>query len=142
MPFTRRAAVALIVLSLSLRASAASVEIPYVVTQGFASYRALGVSAAVKTWMKGSPIEGSEAVSDEARVLSLAENRLGRFEGFEVLQVSEFGSRTLLIYAALHYERGPLFGKFLVYRIRNDWVINGIRFDPAPEQILPEPLLD
>jgi hypothetical protein len=117
-------------------------EIPQIVTQGFASFKALGNAAAMKIWLRGSSMEGSEEAGDELRTLANAEAVLGRFEGFEVLQLTQFGSRTFRVYVVIHYDRGPLFGSFLVYRLRNDWVIQGLRFHPAPEQILPEVLFE
>jgi hypothetical protein len=116
-------------------------EVPDVVPQGFAAYKALGTAAAMKIWLKGSHLEGSETASEEVRVLSRAEALLGRIEGFEVLQMTRLGSRTHLVHVVVHYERGPIFGRFLVYRLRNDWITNAIRFDPAPERVLPRELV-
>ena len=132
---------ALLVLITALDISAATTrEIPTIVTQGFASYKALGSAAAMKIWLKGSSLEESEEATDQARTLSNAEAVFGRFESFEVLQLAQLGNRTFRVFAVIHYERGPLFASFLVYRLRNDWVIQGLRFHPVPEQILPEVL--
>jgi hypothetical protein len=138
----RKPTIILLFMLAAVRAAAADTrEIPQLVTQGFASYRALGVSAGLKTWLRNSPLEGSEEAAEAAQVLAAAERAYGRFENFEVLQLSRFGSRTWLVFAAVEYERGSLFSRFVAYRIRNDWVINALRFDPAPEAVLPDTLL-
>ena len=131
----------LLALCTSTVAAATVREIPDVVTDGFASYRALGANAGMKMWLKGSSISvGSEVIEEELRVLGSAEAAFGRLEGYEVLELAQFGSRTYYVYTVIHYERGSIFGRFLVYRARQDWLTQGIRFEFSPEQILPENL--
>ena len=132
----------LLMLCAPILGAATAREIPDIVTEGFASYRALGANAGMKMWLKGSSISvSSEVIAEELRVLASAEAAFGRLEGYEILELAQFGSRTFYVYAVIHYERGSIFGRFLVYRARQDWLTQGIRFEFSPEQILPENLL-
>jgi hypothetical protein len=47
----------------------------------------------------------------------------------------------MIVYLTINYEKGPLFGRFLAYRIRNDWILPDFTFDTKPEAIFPPELL-
>jgi hypothetical protein len=47
----------------------------------------------------------------------------------------------LIVYLTINYEKGPLFARFLAYRIRNDWVLPDFTFDTKPEAVFPPELL-
>ncbi len=131
----------LLALAPYVRAGAAdtsSEEVPKVVLSGLDAYKAEGPDAAMKAWIKGSPIEGSKEALSQANNLRQIQDFYGAYKTFHFIQSRNLGPTSRMIYLALDYEKGPVFGKFLVFRAEQGWILTSFLFNTHPEQILPE----
>lgn len=116
----------------------ASAKVPHIVLAGLEAYRAKGsADDAVKVWTVGSPLEGSKAALSETNTLHQVEALYGTYRAFDVLRVLELSDRIRVVYLTLDYEKGPLFGKFMVYRTDQGWILTSFDFNTEEEKILP-----
>jgi hypothetical protein len=115
--------------------------VPSPITTGLAAYAFQGADAAVKEWVKNSSREGSPEASIQINYLKQVESMYGKFQSYHLVQVHALSSLTLIVYLTINFEKGPLFARFLAYRMRNDWVLPDFAFDTKPEAIFPPELL-
>ncbi|MFZ5877218.1 MAG: hypothetical protein ACOYXU_12540 [Nitrospirota bacterium] len=141
----RRIGVHLVTVLVGLSTAGAAVDaklgLPTPITTGLADYAFQGADAAVKAWAKGSAREGSPETSIQVNYLKHVEAMYGKFQSYHLVQVHALSPLTLIVYLTINYEKGPLFARFLSYRIRNDWVLPEFSFDTKPEAIFPPELL-
>lgn len=117
------------------------VEVPRIVSAGFAAYESNDSRAALAVWLAGSPV--SNPATTEQMVASLApiEAAYGRVIGHEILRVVSVSPSLRRVYAVVRYERGPLFVLFDCYRTSNDWIIPMFLTNTKASDILPASLL-
>jgi len=115
-----------------------SEEVPKVILSGLDAYKAEGPEAAMKAWIKGSPIEGSKEALSQANNLRQIQDFYGAYKTFHFIQSRNLGPTSRMIYLALDYEKGPVFGKFLVFRAEQGWILTSFLVNTHPEQILPD----
>lgn len=133
-----------VLLSLQLTAAAQTLikagtpeEVPPVILSGLQAYKDKGADEAVRIWVKDSPIEGSKDALNEAGNLRQVQDFYGAYQSFEVLSAYEVGRRTRILYLTLNFEKGPLFGKFVVYQSNHRWILTSFDFNTKEEMILP-----
>jgi len=119
-------------------ADTSSEEVPKVILSGLDAYKAEGPEAAMKAWIKGSPIEGSKEALSQANNLRQIQDFYGAYKTFHFIQSRNLGPTSRMIYLALDYEKGPVFGKFLVFRAEQGWILTSFLVNTHPEQILPD----
>ncbi|HET8759877.1 MAG TPA: hypothetical protein VFN94_02340 [Nitrospiria bacterium] len=95
------------------------VVVPNTIVNGMGDYAFQGADAAVKTWVKGTHLEGSPEAAIQVNNLKRLEAAYGKFQGYHIVQVHELTPLSEIVYLAIHYERGPVFGRFLAYRIKD-----------------------
>jgi hypothetical protein len=113
-------------------------EVPKVIVSGLDAYKAEGPDAAVKAWIKGSPVEGSKEALSQANNLRQVQDFYGTYKTFHLIQSRNLGPTSRMVYLVLDYEKGPLFAKFLVFRAEQGWIVASFSFNTHPEAILPE----
>ncbi len=113
-------------------------EVPKVILSGLDAYKAEGPEAAVKTWIQGSAIEGSKDALSQANLLREVQDYYGAYKGFDVIRSRNLSPTTRFIYIILDYEKGPLFAKFVVYRVEQGWILVSFTFNTKLEAIAPE----
>jgi len=112
--------------------------VPPVIRAGLDVYLGQGAAAAVKAWLKDSPVErDAPLISNTTAGLLKTESSYGRFVGHEVLQSARVGSRAERTYVMLLFERGPLYVSFDTYRSSKGWIVTGFSFNTSPDAILP-----
>jgi len=92
---------------------------------------------AMKAWLKNSPLDGTQMVSDEANVLRQAQNQFGAFQWYDVIFNREISPRIRIIYLAMNYESGPLFSRFVFYHTDRGWIVTSFDFNFDDTKILP-----
>ncbi|HXZ13309.1 MAG TPA: hypothetical protein VEG64_13050 [Candidatus Sulfotelmatobacter sp.] len=112
-------------------------EIPKYLTIGMEAYKAEGADAAVKAWIKGSPIDGSKDALSQANVLRQVQDYYGAYKAFEVIRSTNLSTNIRLTYVSINFDKGPLFAKFLSYRSEQGWILTNFAFNTKPENILP-----
>ena len=117
-------------------AGAAAEAAPPIVRQGLDAYASDGAAAAVRAWLRGSPLESSKGIEQVQRQLQVVEMRCGGFRGSELLTVEPIGSKTRDVTLVLEYERCPLFARMLTYRSESGWLLTQINMNTKPEIVI------
>ena len=112
-------------------------KVPKVIQSGLDAYKAEGPEAAIRSWIKGSSLEGSKEALSQANVLRQVGDYYGAYKSFEVISSRNVSPNTRVIYMEIDFEKGPLFAKFVVYRAAEDWVLVTFTFNTKEELILP-----
>jgi hypothetical protein len=110
-------------------------DIPSIITAGLEAYKNKGPEEAVKTWIKGSPIEGSKEALSQANALRQIQDFYGSYQAFEVIGTRDLSLRTRILYLVLDYDNGPLFAKFLVYKTGQNWILTSFNFNTKDEML-------
>lgn len=118
----------------------ASDEVPRIIVSGLDAYKADGPESAIKAWLKGSSLEGSKDAMSQANVLRQIQDYYGAYKTFELIGVRNLSPGIRVIYVALDYDKGPLFGKFMVYKAETGWILVNFSFNTKEELIIPNPL--
>jgi len=112
-------------------------SLPPVIVYGLEAYRDKGPDEAVRAWIKGSSLEGRSEALMQADILRNAQILYGTYRYFELIGTHDLSSRSKIIYLVLNYDKGPLFGKFAVYRSEEGWILTRFEFDTKEDAILP-----
>ena len=121
--------------------AAPEVALPPVVSAGFEAYKSAGPQAAMSAWLKGSPLEGDKQAQSQSAMLIQIETYYGKFISVSPLATFEPSPGATLIFVGLKYEKGPVFAKFLTFKVGDKEAIILLKFHTDPEQILPSQLL-
>jgi hypothetical protein len=115
-------------------------SLPHIIDAGldlWAKSGASGVDLALDTWEKGGLMEGD----NKARVLGTyfrhLDRALGNYKSCERLEVKQIGQNSEVIYLAMAFEHGVVYGRFLMYHAAKDWVVQNMDFSTKPEAIMP-----
>jgi hypothetical protein len=104
------------------------------------AYKNEGPEAAIKAWIKGSPIDGSRDALSQANVLRQVQDFYGAYKSYELIKSRDLTPTTRILYFTLDYEKGPLFAKFLIYRTEQGWIVVNFAFNTKEEVIIPSVL--
>lgn len=121
--------------------AAPEAALPPVVAAGFEAYKSAGPQAAMIAWLKGSPLEGDKQAQSQSAMLVQIETYYGKFISVSPLATFEPSPGATLIFVGLKYEKGPVFAKFLTFKVGDKEAIILLKFHTDPEQILPSQLL-
>jgi len=113
------------------------VDVPKIILSGLEAYKAEGPEAAIKAWLKGSPIEGSKDALTQANNLRQVQDYYGAYKAFDTISSRDLSPTTRIVYLTLNYEKGPLFAKFLVYRTEQGWILVSFLFNTKDELVIP-----
>jgi hypothetical protein len=119
-------------------ADTGSEEVPKVILSGLDAYKAEGPEAAIKAWLKGSPVEGSKEALSQANNLRQIQDFYGAYKTFHLVQSRNISPTSRIIYLVLDHEKGPVFYKFLVFRTEQGWILTSFYLNTHPEQVLPD----
>lgn len=112
-------------------------KVPKIIQSGLDAYKAEGPDAAIKAWIKGSFLEGSKDALSQANGLRQIGDYYGAFKGSEFISSRTISPSTRITYITLDFEKGPVFAKFVIYRMAEDWVLVSFNFNTKEELILP-----
>jgi hypothetical protein len=117
-------------------------DVPHLIIDGLIAYHDKGPDEAVRTWIKDSPIDGSKDALNQANNLRQVQSHYGVFRSFEVIGLQDLSQRVRTVYVVLNYDKGPLFGRFMLYRsVDQDWLLTSFNFNTDPQAILPTSML-
>lgn len=109
---------------------------------GASAYLKDGANAAITAWLKGGPFEGNTQATAQANLLRQVEDILGKPEGFEVISENAISPKLTMILSVVYYQKGPLFGRFLIYKLASgSWVATEFRFDADAAKVFPSSAL-
>jgi hypothetical protein len=80
--------------------------------------------------------EGVQGTQEASRFKETVRS-LRNYRSLEVIEVKEIGKTSKILYLAMNFERGVLYGRFLLWKSDRDWVVQHIDFSTKPEVIMP-----
>ena len=125
----------------SLAAEQARSELPKILLDGFSAYKAEGAEAALKTWLKGSPMEGEKQALSQVNALLQIESLVGKYLTYHPIHNRALTPTTQIVFLVVDYEKGPLFGVFVLYKAADGWIAFKFDFNLNPWEILPPALM-
>jgi hypothetical protein len=108
-----------------------------IVIAGLQAYKDKGPEEAVRTWIKGSGIDGSKDALAQANTLRQVEDYYGKYQSYEVVKTQSISPKVQVVYLVLDYEKGPLFTKFVNFHSDQGWILAYFNFNTKEEVILP-----
>jgi hypothetical protein len=121
----------------------AHAEIPSIVTDGLAAYQKSGGQAALKVWLKGSPMESDTTTTMQMNGLfSQIDTVYGKMIGFDSVRVVRISNSTERIYLVMNFEKGPMFTYIDCYKVNSGWIIPILECNAKASTVFPQKLLD
>lgn len=111
------------------------------VEAGLDAYRSGGAEAAVRAWLRGGPLEGDTNAMAQANMLKSIEAFYGGYRSYELVAEREIGASTRFAFLIMSYEKGPLFGRFILFRQAEDWTIVQFQVHTDPGEVWPDELI-
>lgn len=117
---------------------AAESEAKALVSRGLSTYLTDGPEVAIKTWLKGSGMEGNTQALTQANSLRQIEDFYGKPESYDILRQNTISPRAEMIVFSINYAKGVVFGRFQAYKTKSgDWVTTEFKFHTEAAVILP-----
>ena len=82
-------------------------------------------------------MEGDRKVLAEASYFKRLDAAIGSFKGFDAVQTQSISASSELVYLAINFQRAVVYGRFLLYRTEQDWVVQNMDFSAKPEVLIP-----
>jgi hypothetical protein len=82
-------------------------------------------------------MEGSNKAAVQAGYFRSLSQTLGNYKSHEVIQSNGVSRASQVIYLSLNFERGLVYGRFLLYQTGKDWVLQNMDFSDRPEAVMP-----
>ncbi len=115
-------------------------DVPDFILTGLAAYSIGGEEAMMRAWLKDSPIRGNirgvKEVDDQRIIIRHAEDIYGTYESYQIIHVTNLTSSTRIIFLAIEYNSGPLFGRMVAYKRKTGWVVTEIKFSIISKNVL------
>lgn len=128
----------LIVCPLLVSGAAPSRSLPAVIEAGFETWdKGGGIDSILATWQRGGLMEGSSKALGQARYFRNMSQALGSYKSHEWVESKAVSRASEVIYLAINFERGVVYGRFLIYRGGKDSVVQNMDFSERPEAIMP-----
>lgn len=120
------------------RAADRTSPLPSVIQAGFDSWsKGGGFNGALYIWQKGGLMEGDHRTAELSNRLQSMSQTLGGYSGYELLKTDSIGSSSQVLYLSMNFQRGAVFGRFVLYRTEKGWVVQDMGFSTRPEAIMP-----
>lgn len=112
--------------------------LPALIEAGFQAWtKGGGIDAILMTWERGGLLEGSNKAAVQARYFRSLMPALGNYKSHELIHSKAISRTSQVVYLSINFERGIVYGRFLVYRTDKDWVVQNMDFSERPEAIMP-----
>ena len=111
-------------------------DVPDFILTGLDAYTIGGTQAMMRVWLKDSPIRGSKEEGEQEIIIRQAEDFYGTYESYQIIHVTNLTPSTRIIYLAIDYMSGPLFGRIVAYKTKTRWVLTEMKFSTTSEKVL------
>ena len=112
-------------------------SVPVLLQKGFDLLKTAGPVAAFGTWREGGVLDEDVNAKDEINTFREMVKRLRNYRSYEVIEIKEIGTTSKILYVSMSFERGVLYGSFLVWKSDRDWVVQQMDFNTKPQVIMP-----
>jgi hypothetical protein len=119
------------------QAFAANAPLPTSVERGIQLLKNAGPGPAVEAWREGGMLEDSGRTQNDVARFKALIRPLRNYQSYEVVEVKEIGKTSKILYVAMAFERGILYGSFLVWKSEHGWIVQRTDFSTRPENIMP-----
>lgn len=119
------------------QAVGANAPVPVALEKGFQLLKSAGPVPAFEAWREGGVLDDAAKTSDEATKFNEMVKLLRNYRSYEVIEVKEIGKTSKILYVSMSFERGVLYGSFLVWKSERDWIVQRMDFNTKPEVIMP-----
>jgi len=120
-------------------AAAQTSSVPKIISDGFATYKAVGAAKAVDTWFAGSLLAtDAGAKAKFATLLDAFEQSNGRYSGYESVGTVVLSPSVKYYYVVFLYDSAPLYAWFEVYNVGDKDIITSYRANPIAAEIVPD----
>jgi len=117
---------------------AADSELPKILQAGFTLWSRGGADIALDSWIKGGLMENETARATElSNYFKTIDRSLGNFKSPEWVEEKQISKTTQIVYLAINFDRGVVFGKFVIYHGGANWIVQDMVFNTHPEAIMP-----
>ncbi len=111
---------------------------PKIISDGFATYKAIDASKAVDSWFAGSLMANDvRTKANLVTFLKTFEATNGSFDGYENVGRVTLSPSVRYYYVVFLYDSAPLYAWFEVYSTGGKDIITSYRIDPSAAQIIP-----
>ena len=124
---------ALIVLSGFVQPANASDRL---VIDGLQALQAGNADKAMEIWLEDSLLKRSGKTEQITQQLIGVRQLCGRLDGWSPLKTKSYGSQTTESFYVFHFERCPIFARFMTYTTDGRETLVRFNINAAPEQIL------
>ena len=119
-------------------AAGADEPVPGIIQDGFKAWDAKGTAYnALDIWKKGGLLETDAKPMTLTRFFSQMDHSVGKYTSFETIQTKSISESSHILYLAINFEHGAIFGRFLLYRTNKGWVVQNMDFSAKPEALMP-----
>jgi hypothetical protein len=118
-------------------ADAGSATMPAVIQTGFDLWARGGPAMALDAWQKGGLMQGSRKIGPETDFFQRLVPAAGAFKSYELIEAKPIGRLSQVVYLSMNFERAAVYGRFLLYRTEQDWVVQNMDFSTKPEALIP-----
>ena len=109
-----------------------------IIEEGFKAFKEGGVEAAWKAWARGGPLDGSKELMAQASQFGQIGAYYGKYHSHEYVYTKTLGPRNKVVFVILNLERGPLFGRFILFQnTEGNWTLPNFKFHTEIEQVWP-----
>ena len=109
-----------------------------VIQRGFNAWEKVGdAGVALNEWKKGGLMERSSKIGLEAGYFQRMGPILGKFRTFDIVSAKSVSQRSEVVYPSMNFEKGAVFGRFLLYQSDKGWVVQDMDFSTRPEAVMP-----
>ncbi len=127
-----------LVLSLQRGAAQSNSSVPSVIQAGFALWaKGGGIDTVLNEWQKGGLLEGDNRATAHSSYFKRLSWATGSYKGYDMLQTKNIGRNSQVMYLSINFERGAVYGRFVLYRGDKGWVAQNIDFSTKPEAVMP-----
>ena len=99
-------------------------------------------SLAMKTWLKGSGMEGNTQALTQANNFRQLEDYYGKPESYDILKENTISPRSKMIVFAINYAKGVAFVRFQAYRTKSgEWVSTDFKLHSEAAMLLPSKMV-
>jgi hypothetical protein len=119
------------------QAFGANAPVPVALEKGFQLLKNAGPVPAFEAWREGGVLDDAAKTAIETNKFKEMVNPLRNYRSYEVIEVKEIGNTSKILYVSMSFERGVLYGSFLVWKSEQDWIVQRMDFNTKPEIIMP-----
>jgi hypothetical protein len=102
---------------------------PPPIAAGLQAFKASGPEAAVTTWVRGGPLDGSKDALSQAAHFQKAQVWFGAFTSYDLVKITDVTPSVRVVFVVMNFKSGPLFAKFVAFKADSGWVLTQMDFE-------------